>query len=214
MKNSILTKSQKLQHEFLVEYQGESCDLIVDIRYDDQCGNGHNSFSITGSLYKAGRRSDAATIVCGCIHDVIEALAPELAPLIKWHLFDANGPMHYGSNSLYHASSRDYRGLLAGETKQIINRKTGLPCWKHVCESLPEASVSSEKCPEDVSIIVKYVPNCWIGEGKEPDLDRARSSAVWPEAELADFTKENLEARLPALVTEFIEVVESLGFTY
>lgn len=52
------------------------------------------------------------------------------------------------------------------------------------------------------------------GEGKEPDLEGARHCAVWPEANLEDFTKENLEARLPSLMEEFKRDMEELGFEY
>ena len=48
----------------------------------------------------------------------------------------------------------------------------------------------------------KKVVVSW-GEGKEPNLEYARSSAIWPDAKLEDFTKENLEARLPNLLKEF-----------
>jgi hypothetical protein len=59
-----------------------------------------------------------------------------------------------------------------------------------------------------------------IGEGKERELDHARSSAIWPEAtdEQLLVSKEELDAalkaRLPGLLAEFREAVESFGFTY
>jgi len=53
-----------------------------------------------------------------------------------------------------------------------------------------------------------------IGKGKEPDLQAARDSAVWPEAELEDFTEEKLKARLPALMEEFKKDIIELGFEY
>ena len=62
-------------------------------------------------------------------------------------------------------------------------------------------------------MVIKSIPTD-IGEGKEPDLAAARRAAIWPDAELADFTREKLEARLPALMNEFKRDIESLGFTY
>jgi hypothetical protein len=45
-----------------------------------------------------------------------------------------------------------------------------------------------------------------------------RNAAIWPEATdeqlMADDLKEQLEARLPALLAEFQAAVESLGFTF
>ena len=59
---------------------------------------------------------------------------------------------------------------------------------------------------------VEYRVQCtaW-GEGKEPDLEAARASAVWPEAALGDFTEEKLLARLPGLMRQFRAEVEAAG---
>jgi len=82
--------------------------IIVDIRYDDQCGNGYNTFSITGTLYttKTGI-SDRGTERAGCIHDEIAKYCPELKHLIKWHLTSANEPLHYIANTVYYAENND-----------------------------------------------------------------------------------------------------------
>ena len=58
-----------------------------------------------------------------------------------------------------------------------------------------------------------YIANSMY-HAKEPNLEYARSSAVWPDAQLEDFTEEKLKARLPALMEDFRRDVESLGFTY
>jgi len=52
------------------------------------------------------------------------------------------------------------------------------------------------------------------GDPKEPDLDAARRCAVWSDAELKDFTRENLENRLPDLLENFRKDIEGIGFTY
>jgi hypothetical protein len=56
-------------------------------------------------------------------------------------------------------------------------------------------------------------PSCF-GEGKEPELEAARSAAIWPEAQLEDFTREKLEARLPGLLAEFQATIESFGLVF
>lgn len=160
-----LTYNQKKQ--FRAEYtneHGEECVLIATVRHDDQCRNGHNTFSITGCLYdrpqripgevstKNARGKTLRLESCGCLHEEIAKHIPELAPFIKWHLTSTDGPLHYVANTMYHV--------------------------------------------------------------KAAELDAARSSAVWPDAELEDFTEEKLKARLPALMAEFKRDVESLGFTY
>jgi hypothetical protein len=60
--------------------------------------------------------------------------------------------------------------------------------------------------------------DCYPGEGKECDLEAARESAIWPEATDEELIAEGLEyrllARLPGLMHEFKEAVESLGLVY
>lgn len=90
--------------------------IRAEIRFDDECGNGHNTFAMTADIYKPvnGRKREIAG---GCCHDDIAAAFPELAHLIKWHLFDTSGPMHYVANTLYHAGNRDHWGKVAGEPR-------------------------------------------------------------------------------------------------
>lgn len=116
---SILTKRQVQKHVKHVMEDGKQHTLFIDIRYDDSCGNGHNSFAITGSFYRGkydiDPKSERNLITCGAIHDTIEQHAPEYAPFIKWHLTSSDGPMYYVENTVYHASNRDYNGRLKGE---------------------------------------------------------------------------------------------------
>jgi len=89
--------------------------IIVKIRYDDQCGNGHNSFAITADIYRANAsgnlvKSDRFFVSGGCCHDEIAKHFPELEKYIKWHLCSSDGPMHYLANTLYHAGNRDHNG--------------------------------------------------------------------------------------------------------
>jgi hypothetical protein len=70
--------------------------LTAELRFDDQCKNGHASFAITGTL-----RDSRSVIACGCLHEDIKKAFPEFAPLIKWHLVGTDGPMHYIANTLY-----------------------------------------------------------------------------------------------------------------
>ena len=71
----------------------------VKIRYDDQGGNGHNTFAITGSYDSA----------CGCIHELIAEHFPPLKKYIKWHLCSRTGPLHYIENTLYLATNTNLK---------------------------------------------------------------------------------------------------------
>ena len=88
-----------------VKGYGVPAKLTVNIRFDDNCKNGHNSFAITGDVVAtSGRNRDLAG---GCVHEEIAKVFPELAPLIKWHLVSTDRPMHYAANVMYHASDRE-----------------------------------------------------------------------------------------------------------
>lgn len=95
-----------------VEGYGKGAALWVHCRFDDECGNGHDTFAITASV----RVPKVKDIVAGgCLHDEIAEVFPELKHLIKWHLCSTDGPGHYISNTCYLAGDRDYNGLLKGE---------------------------------------------------------------------------------------------------
>tara|TARA_Y100000310_G_scaffold112119_1_gene110545 strand:- start:59 stop:526 length:468 start_codon:yes stop_codon:yes gene_type:complete len=105
---SVLTKRQrrKLGPKVYTE-NGETYRIIANVRHDDECGNGHNSFSVTGDIErKQGTRwvEDSG----GCIHGEVVKHFPELAHLIKWHLSSTDGPMHYVANTVYWAEQGSY----------------------------------------------------------------------------------------------------------
>lgn len=91
---------------------GPGAYIRAELRFDDDCSNGHNSFAITAEVRVPGRRDIQAG---GCLHDDIAAVFPELAPLIKWHLMATDGPMHYLANTLFLAGNADYNGRHAGD---------------------------------------------------------------------------------------------------
>ena len=243
--------------------------LTVTIRHDDECGNGHNSFSICGDLYEnpLGEHIQKPQgwhwVSGGQITKDIIRFFPDLAPLLKWHLCSTDGPMHYVANSIYHASDKDCWGKRKGEPKsfETVVRFLDVPishklpqkfvAWLQSLENLDDLTIAPvhhktdpktfkpkytfspysldtwHTCPFDTEQeavewqdALRYynpqfvsTPTAW-GEGKDPDLAAARSCAIWPEAELADFTEEKLLARLPALMADFKAAVESLGLVY
>lgn len=208
---SVLTKKQKRKFgPKQITYYGEACRIIAVVRYDDECGNGHNSFSITGEINSTDSRRDNF-VAGGCLHDEISKHFPELAPLVKWHLCSADKPMHYIANTVYHA-------LEHGPTH----------AWVYFTGQNDPLGVG-----EGAERLLGYVKadRARVAEGKEGyrvkwdqktvkirNLDHARSSSVWPEATDEELTapglKERLEARLPQLQADFRAAVESLGFTF
>ena len=116
---SMLVKNQKKQIVKHFREDGKDYTLFINLRFDDNCNNGHNSFAITGSLYEktytVEPTSDRYLITSGAIHDTITKYAPGLAYLIKWHLTSSDEPMHYLANTLYHAGDSDHWGKKKGE---------------------------------------------------------------------------------------------------
>ena len=221
------------------EAYGKKADIIATVRYDDECGNGHNSFAITADIYKQGRaHTDRNYIAGGCCHEEIAKHFPELAPLIKWHFTSSDGPMHYVANTLYHAGDTDYNGLKKGEygahTKRVITAdisdsgfielySTGTIYTNKQNNPNLEVSNIKEEAALSEFIGALTIPyeieekGCKysISEGNPSNLDYARSSAVWPSATIEQLQDEQtLKDRLPALMAEFKQDMESLGFTY
>jgi len=225
---STLTTTQTTEYgPKIYTEQGVTYKLVVTIRYDNFCRNGHNTFSITAKQHRKDSSGFWRKDSCGCMQDTIAKHVPELAPYIKWHLTSSDGPWGYIENTIYFAGNRDCHGLQKGERRQIKNGKTGQPSWELVARH----KVTGEIIPPyklEQHTDLDTLPQCdyelvwqsWdkIGEGKERELDKARNAAVWPDATdddlIAPGLKERLEARLPQLMQEFKTVVESLGFVY
>jgi hypothetical protein len=116
---SILVKNQKKQIVKHFKEDGEDYTLFINLRFDDDCRNGHNSFAITGSLYSKRYTQEPTNenylLSYGCIHDDIIKHSPELDHLIKWHLCSTDGPMHYISDTLFHAGDLDCWGKKKGD---------------------------------------------------------------------------------------------------
>jgi len=100
--------------------------ITMNIRYDDECKNGHRSFAMTGEIAKDTRLHDPHTY--GCIHDELEKHFPDYAKFIKWHLTNEEGPMYYIENTTYLASqgyldyARSTAVCLDGTIDQLTNK--------------------------------------------------------------------------------------------
>lgn len=263
---SILTKNQKRTKTKVFGWDGQEYRITVTLRFDDGCGNGHNSFNATANIQcksKNGRWCDDSF---GCLHDEIAEHFPEYKHLLKWHLCSTDGPMHYIANTTYHASDKDCWGFRKGEacqwTDQIYFGEHPIPytgpkrlnnfirsvgtsgeVWEKMetleiphpkKEFSPKVTLEAmgecrwHECPFDSqaeaeqfiramakgNARIETTATAW-SEGKEPDLEAARRCAIWPEATLEQLQdKEQLLARLPALLAEFRKDMEALYFTW
>lgn len=155
----------------------------------------HNGyFSVCGTIYRDINGVCGRVLCTGQLAD--EDYPEEFRKFLPYHLFNANGPMHYVANSVYLASPLDCWGLAAGEVRQSKDRDGKL---LRQLKYMP--MVAGDKPPPQ-----EWEPVVRVGTGKEPNLAAARKAACWPDAELEDFTEEKLLARLPALMKEFVTV--------
>jgi hypothetical protein len=72
--------------------------LVIKIRLNDECRNGHEDFAATADAFDTNGRDIAG----GCLHDEILRAVPEFAPFVALHLCDAEGvPMHAMANGFF-----------------------------------------------------------------------------------------------------------------
>lgn len=157
-----------------ITYDGVRCNMTVKLRYDDHCRSRHNSFAITGCVDKVGAGDRDAAVMFGCIHDEIAKYFPALKPLIQWHLFDDNGPMHYVANTLHHL------GYTSGPDSYWYKEERDQPNIEHARST----AVWSD------------MPESFICGRDERMLKVTRDAAAVP-------IRAALEKRLPALVERF-----------
>lgn len=211
--NNTITKKQVKAFKKAYMEDGQEYVLIAKVRYDDECGNGHNTFAITGEIWRAkqGQPIGRDCESCGCIHEDIAKRLPELAPYIKWHLTSSDGPMYYIANTVYHAQS--YGPQYAWVYYTGPQDPLGIEDTKERCVGYVKADKAKAAEGQPGYRVV------WDEETvKEANLAHARSSAVWPDATdedlLAPGLEGRLQARLPRVMGEFKTAIESLGFVY
>lgn len=94
------TTTNDLQHGFTVIKGNER--TAIKIRLNDECGNGHEDFSITADIHEKLRNGQWREAGGGCCHDHILALRPDLKPFVDLHLATWQGvPMHATANAFY-----------------------------------------------------------------------------------------------------------------
>lgn len=194
MKTSILTKKQVKRIGPRRLSNGDY--IIAEVRHDDECGNGHNSFAITaeiyGKHYYAGEPSitiNGKRFYCcggGCCHDEVKQAFPELAHLLRWHLSSTDQPMHYAANGLYWAGHCGWRD----------GKPASPPNLDHL-----KSTIIYGALPDDDKFDLQ---DCMYSDAR---------GFTWNE-ENAKKLKAWLSSRLEALQEAFCKDVEAFGFTW
>lgn len=180
--------------------------ITAEVRFDDNCNNRHESFSITADIRENGRE-----YMGGCCHDEIAQHFPEFAPLIKWHLTSTDGPMHYIANTMYHALEHGathawvyYEGEHALDPLGLSDKKGERLCgYLKSAQALKAEGVPGYRIQWDNKTV------------KTANFDYARSAAIWPDATIEQLRdKAALEARLPQLLADFKAAMIGAGFVW
>lgn len=210
-------------------YDGGDYRLRVNIRFDDNCKNGHQTFAITADGQRKNGRGSWVDDICGCCHNEIAEVFPELAYLIPYHLESTDGPMHAVANAVYHASNRDYNGLLKGETRQIRNGRTGKLAWR-IGYKMPSGEIKNHytvptfdgddlsEAPELPEVI--WQPMNHIGKGKERNFEAVRN--IFHHIELSDETlslekaelTKILQGHVATMINKLKPTMEDIGFEW
>lgn len=190
----------------------EPVTIIAEVRHDDECGNGHNTFAVTAEIYGLEYHRGEPSVEhpngnklymhsCGCCHEEIAEHFPELAPLIKWHGTSTDQPTHYVANGLYWAGHQGFRDGKDNSPPNLAYLE-GTVIWG----VLPGETRSFSRAG------VSLIPSKEPGALADYLYSNARGF-TWNEAK-AHALEDILKARLPALMVEFKKAVESIGLVY
>ena len=121
-------------HKEIEKKINKNTKIVVEMRFNDECKNGHDTFAITGTIYQkpSYRNSfdeEKDWVAGGCIHDEIRKHFPELSKYIKWQLCSTDGPMHYVANTVYHAGDRDCWGN-SGKKERDLDAARSTAIWE------------------------------------------------------------------------------------
>lgn len=106
--------TNKLKAYKVKEYtkNGRKYRIKVEIRLNDECGNGYEDFALTADGYEIKANGREEWAFGGCCHDEILALFPELKIFERLHLCDFKGaPMYPEANLFYHIKDNNLEAV-------------------------------------------------------------------------------------------------------
>jgi len=124
---------------------GIGAQITATVRFDDQCENGYNTFSITADVRTPSSYDSEA---CGCLHNEVAKAFPELEPFLKWHMCSTDGPLHYIENTMYWLGRRGY-SRWDNERAGRTSGPSDPPIFKHakktaIWPDMPESFIVTE----------------------------------------------------------------------
>ncbi|MFT3994822.1 MAG: hypothetical protein QM660_10970 [Dysgonomonas sp.] len=87
--------------------------IVVKIRLNDECKNGHQDFAITADIYEKKGNGQYYYSRGGCCHDEILKRFPKFKLFVNLHLSDYSGaPMYAVENGFYHLQKSDKQTVI------------------------------------------------------------------------------------------------------
>ena len=116
------------ERHFTADYfeDGGRFRLIGTLTYGDEYGDGNNTLTVTGELWK---QQDNQWIfrACGQMHDEIQRHIPVLRAAIPWHQVSREGPLRYVEDTLYHIATKDRNGAPKQRNLELARRAARWP---------------------------------------------------------------------------------------
>lgn len=112
MTTNVSTKQNEVKRSNDLRYSATKIagnkKIVVNIRLNDECKNGHQDFAITADIYEKKGNGQYYWSCVGCCHDEILKYFPKFKIFVDLHLSDYNGaPMYAVGNGFYHLQNRD-----------------------------------------------------------------------------------------------------------
>ncbi|MDH6354709.1 hypothetical protein M2132_001038 [Dysgonomonas sp. PH5-45] len=106
------TKKQSNDLRFSTVKIVGSKKIVVKIRLNDECKNGHQDFAITADIYEKKGNGQYYHSCGGCCHDEILKYFPKFKIFVDLHLSDYSGAPMYATENGYYWFTQDRKTAL------------------------------------------------------------------------------------------------------
>ena len=163
-------------------FREDGCNMKINVhvRLNDDCKNGHYDFSITGDVYRQAGNGRWVEDRCGCIHEDIERLFPQLKKFIPLHLCNYLGhPTYPEANGQYFI--REKGKEVAMEQLRITEKEYDIlslaaddeecPYFKYLLFTLGIVDRWKQEADEFIKFLEEKTGNTWVNPYK-PEEER------------------------------------------
>lgn len=197
-------KTNNLKH-VINTTDAEGNTLIINIRLNDECKNGHQDFAITATIWEKGKpKTDRYMIAGGCCHDDILAARPDLKLFVDLHLCDYSGaPMYAIENGFYHLketgaeTAREYIRATPEEFEEI-QKAEDKQHFAYLLEKLNIPARWQAEASQAIKVLEELTGNEFVNDSIKTQYNRLtpeQIQAIGEKVESGYYTPEKLEER-------------------